>query len=106
MTQDDYRDIFLDEEKHPSFIERCESERLAAINADNDRPIDEIVARIVKLITGIAEFWPNCAGWAPDDVADMLAKSRLDRLASMAESLRRWTAIPPEEINDGDLILA
>lgn len=106
MTQEDYKGIFLDEEKQPNFIERLKAKQLAAINADNERPIDEIVTRIVTLMTGIAKFWSNCAGWAPDDAADMLAKSRLDRLASMAETLRRWTDIPPEEISDGDLILA
>jgi hypothetical protein len=69
-------------------------------------PIDEIVSRMVTLLEGIAAFWSNSAGWAPDDVADMLAKSRLDRLASMAATLKRWIEIPLDEISDGDLILA
>jgi hypothetical protein len=79
---------------------------MAATNSDSDRPIGEIVTRIATLLTRMAEFWSNCAGWAPDDAAEMLAKSRLDRLASMAETLRRRAEIPPDEISDGDLILA
>ncbi len=79
---------------------------MAATNSDSHQPIGEIVTRIVTLLTRMAAFWSNCAGWAPDDAAEMLSKSRLDRLASMAETLRRWVEIPPEEISDGDLILA
>jgi len=79
---------------------------MAGINSDNDIPVSEVVTRIATLLNGMARFWSNSAGWAPDDAAEMLALSRLDRLASMAETLRRWVEIPPEEISDGDLILA
>lgn len=80
--------------------------RMSAQNSEHGLPVADVVTRIAKLLAGMAEFWSNSAGWAPDDAAEMLAKSRLDRLASMAETLRRWVDVPPDEISDGDLILA
>tara|TARA_R110001606_G_scaffold10898_4_gene47068 strand:+ start:1391 stop:2011 length:621 start_codon:yes stop_codon:yes gene_type:complete len=79
---------------------------IAAKNSDYDIPVEEVVTRIATLLTGMAKFWSDSAGWAPHDAAQMLAQSRLDRLASMAETLKRWVEIPLEEISDGDLIMA
>ncbi len=89
-----------------SITEEIKVQQAAAIAADNDRPIGEIVARIVTLMGRIAQFWSNCERWAPDDAAEMLGKSRLDRLASMAETLTRWVEIQPEKMTDGELIMA
>lgn len=67
-------------------------------------PIEEIVDRIATLSDGLASFWRNAEGWAPDDAAQLLRCARLDRIASLAASLRRWTDGAP--LSDGDLILA
>lgn len=71
-----------------------------------DPPIAEVVVRIATLLSRMSNFWSNCSGWAPDDAAEMLGHARLDRLASMAETLGRWVEIDPNKISDGDLILA
>jgi hypothetical protein len=73
--------------------------------ADAARPMDQVVRRIANRHHGIARFWSKVAGWAPDDAAEMLSKARLDRLTSLAWSLRRWVQ-PAEPLEEGDLILA
>lgn len=60
--------------------------------------------RIVARNRDIASFWSNAKGWAPDEAADLLSRSRLDRQVSLSESLLRWTTGEP--LSDGDLILA
>lgn len=60
--------------------------------------------RIVARNRDIASFWSKAKGWAPDEAADLLSRSRLDRQVSLSESLLRWTTGEP--LSDGDLILA
>jgi hypothetical protein len=88
------------------YMEGWHQEQANKIALDNDRPIGEIVQRITNLLIYIDGFWSNCRGWAPEDAAEMLEKSRLDRMVSLAYSMHRWVEIPPTEISDGDLILA
>lgn len=73
--------------------------------ADEDRPIADAVCRISKLNDGLREFWSNASGWAPEDAAELMTKSRLDRQASLSRSLRHWIVDLPADIEDGDLIL-
>jgi hypothetical protein len=56
--------------------------------------IKEIISEIVKLNTGLRDFWRNSHGWAPIGAAQLLSKSRLDWQVSMSESLHRWVDIP------------
>ena len=60
--------------------------------------------RIVARNRDIASFWSQAKGWAPDEAADLLSRSRLDRQVSLSESLLRWTT--GDSLSDGDLILA
>lgn len=71
-----------------------------------DAAMTDVVGIIVSILEDIAGFWPQSEGWAPDDVAEMLAKARLDRLASTAQVLKHWINIPTAEMSDGELILA
>jgi hypothetical protein len=75
------------------------------IIADKDRPIADVVSRISKLNEGLREFWSNASGWAPEDAAELMSKSRLDRQASLSLSLRHWIVDLPADLGDGDLIL-
>ncbi len=59
---------------------------------------------IATIQAGLAEFWSNAHGWAPDDGAHLLASARLDWIPSLSKSLHRWSE--PDELDDGDLILA
>lgn len=61
--------------------------------------------RIIAKNSDIAGFWSNASGWAPQDAAELLSRSRLDRQVSLSESLARWTT-GPHPLSDGDLILA
>lgn len=60
--------------------------------------------RIVVRNRDLASFWSQATGWAPDEAAELLSRSRLDRQVSLSESLLRWTT--GEQLSDGDLILA
>jgi len=80
-------------EQHARFVDE-----IAAL------PISDIVDRIATLADGLARFWNNAGGWAPADAAQMLSSARLDRIASLAHSLRRW--VQEDTLSVGDLILA
>jgi hypothetical protein len=72
---------------------------------DLDRPIDDAISRIERLNDGLRRFWSAAAGWAPDSAAALMSKSRLDWQVSLSRSLRHWTCDPPENLEEGDLIL-
>lgn len=72
--------------------------------ADAALPITEICDRVSRLISGMAQFWTSCSGWAPADVATLFSEARLDRIASLSWSLKRW--VVDDGLSDGDLILA
>lgn len=61
------------------------------------------VDTIVEIQHGLSDFWSKAEGWAPESAATLLSSSRLDWVASLAESLRRWDQ---DGLSDGDLILA
>ena len=65
-----------------------------------------MVVDIVRQHEAIREFWSQAHGWAPHDAADLLAKSRLDRLVSLAQCLDLWIKAPKGTEADGRLILA
>ncbi|UVW30640.1 hypothetical protein [Massilia sp. H6] len=73
---------------------------------DLDRPLDDVISRIEKLNEGLRRFWSEASGWAPEDAAALMTKSRLDWQVSLSRSLRHWDCDPPEDLEEGDLILA
>jgi hypothetical protein len=70
-------------------------------------PIQNVIDAINSVHEQIRIDWSVSGGWAPDRAADLLGRSRLDWLCSLAESLPLWfrTEIRAEE-RDGNLILA
>jgi hypothetical protein len=72
---------------------------------DQDRTIEDAIARIQMLNEHLRLFWSQAKGWAPEDAATLMSKSRLDWQASLSKSLRHWVYDPAEGIEDGDLIL-
>ena len=69
-------------------------------------PINEVVQRIIKLNSGIIQFWQESGAYAPIEAAKLLSKSRLDWQLSLTYCLKIWLNIPPDESADGHLILA
>lgn len=66
--------------------------------------IQEIVKRVANLTNNLAQFWSNVEGWAPTETVALLENAQLDRIASLAKCLERWTTL--EHLQDGELILA
>lgn len=76
----------------------------------NDNPCNkkqmDVVENIIRLNTWLAEFWGNSHGWAPDEAAILMSKSRLDRQVSLSKCLVLWLSVKHSEKGDGHLILA
>jgi hypothetical protein len=64
---------------------------------------DKIVERIVSGNKQLASFWSTSHGWAPDEAADLMSKSRLDWQVELSETLNLWSS---DELKSGQLILA
>lgn len=64
-----------------------------------------IVSDIIRMNDDIRTFWSNAHGWAPDDAAELLARSRLDWQASLSRCLKSWLERSTAEEHDGRLIL-
>ena len=64
----------------------------------------DVVKSIIDLNTKLSEFWAFAHGWAPDDAACLLSKSRLDWQVSLSETLYLW--IEKDSMSNGELILA
>lgn len=74
------------------------------IDSMND---DEVVNRIIKVMSDMQKFWSKSKGWAHIEASDLLEKSRLDWLASLAEALKIWQSRGNiKELEYGELILA
>ncbi len=67
---------------------------------------DEVAGRIVALSEGLATFWSSARGWAPENAAALLSRSRLDRLSSLSRCLAIWSTPVSGPESDGRLILA
>jgi len=65
-----------------------------------------IVETTIQVHDEIHTFWTNAHGWAPAQAAELLSKSRLDRLVSLAHTLSIWFIEAKREEHDGRLILA
>lgn len=63
-----------------------------------------VVEQIISLNAKLSAFWSSAHGWAPDDAANLLSKSRLDWQVSLSETLHWW--IDRDPMTDGELILA
>ncbi|NHF74878.1 hypothetical protein G7044_17285 [Paracoccus sp. 12-3] len=63
-----------------------------------------VVEDIISLNAKMTDFWASAHGWAPDDAANLLSKSRLDRQVSLSRTLHLW--IDRDPMTDGELILA
>jgi hypothetical protein len=68
-------------------------------------PIVEVVERVVRLTSGVRDFWRDAQGWAPDDAAALLSRSRLDWQVSLARCLQLWASPVSPEMVEGQLIL-
>ncbi|MBV7396839.1 hypothetical protein [Mameliella sediminis] len=66
--------------------------------------IAEVVDRIISLNAKLSAFWASAHGWAPEDAAKLLSKSRLDWQVSLSKTLYFW--IDRNSMTDGELILA
>lgn len=64
----------------------------------------DVVENIISPNGKLAAFWASAHGWAPEDAANLLSKSRLDWQVSLSETLRLW--IDRDPMTDGELILA
>lgn len=64
----------------------------------------EVVEKIISLNGKLSAFWASAHGWAPEDAANLLSKSRLDWQDSLSETLHLW--IDRDPMTDGELILA
>jgi len=64
---------------------------------------EDIISKIIKTNEEIARFWSNSSGWAPQEAADLLTKSRLDWQVELSKTLRLWDF---QETRNGQLILA
>ena len=66
----------------------------------------DIILKIVRINEWLANFWGNSHGWAPDEAADLMSKSRLDRQVSLSKCLEIWESTKHSKKGDGLLILA
>lgn len=69
-------------------------------------PDDEVVRRIVRVAEELHEFWSNASGWAPEEAAHLLNKSRLDRYVSLSRCLALWSDHSGWPDENGAIILA
>lgn len=69
-------------------------------------PIGEVIDRIEKLNSQLAQFWSKSDGWAPVAAAGLLGKSRLDWQVSLSGSLRMWAGDHAGSLTPAELILA
>lgn len=65
-------------------------------------PYDNVIEKIVSIVSQIMRYWKDVYGWAPDQAAELLSRSMLDLQISLSESLRHWKG----ELDPGDLTLA
>ena len=68
--------------------------------------ISKVVEKIIAQNQEIHDFWCEVSGWAPDEAAELLAKSRLDRQVSLSHCLTIWLDKPDENCMEGCLVLA
>ena len=54
----------------------------------------------------LADFWAHSHGWAPEDAAELMSKSRLDYQVALSHTLKIWLKPSPEDELSGRLILA
>lgn len=59
-------------------------------------PIEDVIDQIVVVNKRVRDFWRD-GGWAPNDAAAILSRSRLDWQVSLSRSLRRWIQLPTDE---------
>lgn len=63
----------------------------------------QLITRIISGNTKLAAFWGNSHGWAPEESAQLMSKSRLDWQVELSKTLRLWDFKTAE---NGQLILA
>lgn len=64
---------------------------------------NKLVKRIISGNKQLSSFWSASRGWAPDEAADLMSKSRLDWQVELSETLNLWVL---DKMNSGQLILA
>lgn len=70
----------------------------------NQNP-NSVIDDICIILTHQARFWGD-GGWAPDEVRELLCKSRLDRQVGLARCLKLWIEPLDESTDDAKIILA
>lgn len=68
--------------------------------------LEGVVRRIIELNEWLCDFWSNAHGWAPDEAAALMSKSRLDRQVSLSKCLKIWISDKALKHEEGALILA
>lgn len=63
----------------------------------------ETIEKIILENEEIASFWSNTGGWAPEEAAELISKSRLDWQVELSKTLKKWDFLDAEH---GQLILA
>lgn len=71
-----------------------------------DQSHESVISDIIGKNKEIRDFWSSAHGWAPNEVAELLAKSRLDWQVSLSYCLRLWLDAPSDDDVEGRLILA
>jgi len=72
-----------------------------------EQDIENAVRRIIEINEWLCNFWSNYAtGWAPDEAAALMSKSRLDRQVSLSKCLKIWISDEKLKHEEGAMILA
>ncbi len=67
--------------------------------------VKDAINRIIDLNRRISNFWSSVHGWAPEEAANLLSKSRLDRQLSLSICLNLWLNRHENDDEEGKLIL-
>ena len=67
---------------------------------------ENTILKIIRINEWLAEFRGNSHGWASEDAASLMSKSRLDRQVSLSKCLEIWSYTEYSMKGDGVLILA
>jgi hypothetical protein len=73
-----------------------------SLHSRNADPYESIIAICKRW----SEFWPNSGGWGTEEISEMFEQRSMDRLVSMAQSLRHWGDRLEVNATEGELILA
>ena len=67
--------------------------------------IESVIQRVISLNQGIYIFWSQADGWAPEEAAQLLNRSRLDRQVSLSHCLKLWLQASSDGAESGQIIM-